>query len=364
MTFADWVKVSLVALLSGRCGRVAAQEGGGATQPSPTSTTQSTQPEDAAAPRLEIHPTEFDFGAVWQGAAVEREFTVKNVGAAPLLLYVGSSCGCTPATKPQSPLAPGELSSFKISYDTGRLGAAQKSVTVDTNDPLREKVMIEVRGLVKPLYVATPGERVTFAELNVDSVASQTLKIESKYDLPLHLKLQAGQDCGRFEAVLIETKPGAEYELRITTRPPLEIGWNNGVVRLETGLDKVAPLAFVASAQVAPRVEVVPARLAVPPNVATPTRHVLRVQYRADQPLKITSVNASLASIHCEIGPGDGTPTGRHMMYAEVQVMLPAYRDIPASGATIEIVTDDSAAEFQKLVVPVVRGMTKPRGRR
>jgi hypothetical protein len=364
MTFADFVKVLLAALLFGPCVRAEAQEGGGATQPALTSTSQPTQPADAAVPRLEIHPTEFDFGAVWQGAEVECAFVVKNVGAAPLLLYVGSSCGCTPATKPQSPLAPGESSRFTISYDTGRLGVARQSVTVDTNDPAREKVTIDVRGSVKPLYVATPADRVTFTELSADSVESQTLKIESKYEQPLHLKLRAGQDCGRFQAALIETKPGAEYELKVTTRPPLEVGWNNGVIRVDSGLDKMAPLAFVASAQVASRVEIIPARLFVPLDVAKPTRHVLRVQYRADQPLKVTGVSASMKSIHCEIEPGEGTPTGRHMMYSEVRVMVPGYQDIPPNGATIEILTDDPAPEFQKLVVPVARGMMKVRGRR
>ena len=363
MTFADFVKVSLLALSSAMGVRAPAQDENATTRSSPTTASQPTQPADAAAPRLEIYPTEFDLGEVWQWAEAQREFTVKNVGAAPLLLYIGTSCGCTTATKPESPLPPGQSSRFTVTFDTGRLGSVQKTVTVDTNDPAREKVEIAVRGVVKQLYVVTPADRVRFTELSPDSVESETLKIESKYGKPLHLSLPAGQDWGHFEVALTETKPGAEYELKITTRPPLDVGWNNATIRVDSGLENTAPLPFVASAQVAPRVEVVPARLLVYPDATGSTRHVLRVQYRADQPLKIVRVQASQPSIRCEFHPAAGTPTGRRMAYSEVRVTLPAYQSIPLTGATIEILTDDPSPEFQKLVVPVSRGTAKLRGR-
>ncbi|NLG41633.1 MAG: DUF1573 domain-containing protein, partial [Phycisphaerae bacterium] len=59
-------------------------------------------PESAGSsgvPRLELSPTALEFGEVWQGERAAGEFTVRNVGTAPLTLTLKSSCGCTVASK-------------------------------------------------------------------------------------------------------------------------------------------------------------------------------------------------------------------------------------------------------------------------
>jgi len=320
-------------------------------------TTQPTgsAPAAGSAARLEINGTDFDFGEVYVGMPAVREFTAKNVGDAPLMLDVQSSCGCTVATKPKSPLPPGESTTFSISYSTSYRGTANKTVTLNTNDPTQRSVTIKVHGEVKPLLAMTPGESIVFQGLDTDSTASQTIKLESKYPGPLQLKLKEGQDFGRYAVELKEIKSGAEYELTATTKPPLARGVNRATAVLETGLEKVNPVQITVMANILPRVFLWPTQLYVLPTYTEPVEQIVRVQYRPESPVKITQVKPSLDAIQWEILPSATMPAGNPGAVHQIRVKLPKYEDLPPEGGKLEIYTDDKSPEYQKLEVQIVR---------
>ena len=325
---------------------------------SPTPGTMPAGPSGAAAtgtPRMELSPMEFDFKEVWQGMPAEGEFTVKNAGTAPLTLDTKSSCGCTVATRPKSPLDPGETTSFKISYNTSYPSTAQKRVTVNTNDPQQASVVVKVTGTVKALVAATPSDRVVFKDVDVDSVQSQTVRLEPKYDKPINLKLRANQKLGPFEVEVKEVEPGKLYELTASTKPPLRPGANSATVLLETGLEKPPTISVSLKANVPPQVQVLPGRLVVPVTATEPTEQVLRVQYPATMPLRIKEVKVSVPSIKCELLPAEEPVAGGKTRVQLVRVTLPAYAALPLAGATVQIITDSTDPAYQKLEVPVVK---------
>jgi hypothetical protein len=313
-----------------------------------------TQPAEGPVPKLEFSPTDFDFGEVWQGVPATREFTVKNSGTAPLTLSVEASCGCTAVVKPKSPLEPGESDKFSISYDSKRAGAAHKKVTLKTNDLSQPAAEIAVHGTVKPVFATTPADQLTFSGLETDSVATLTMKLECKYDHPLHLKLKAGEDYGRFEIALKEIKPGLEYELSASTKPPLQNGYNRAMVTLETGLELVPTLTIPVTANIQPPVLVIPFVLVIHPEQTEPKQHLIRVQYQKAQPLKITEVKSNLEPIRYEL-PQAPRPTQADTAYYELRVTLPPFADIPEEGAKLEIITDSQNPEYQRIEIPVVR---------
>jgi len=325
---------------------------------SPTPGTLPAGPSGAAAtgtPRMELSPMEFDFKEVWQGMPAEGEFTVKNAGTAPLTLDTKSSCGCTVATRPKSPLDPGETTSFKISYNTSYPSTAQKRVTVNTNDPQQASVVVKVTGSVKALVAATPSDRVVFKDVDVDSVQSQTVRLETKYDKPINLKLRANQKLGPFEVEVKEVEPGKLYELTASTKPPLRPGANSASVLLETGLEKPPTISVSLNANVPPQVQVLPGRLAVPVTATEPTEQVLRVQYPATMPLQIKEVKVSVPSIKWELLPAEEPAAGGKTRSQLVRVTLPAYAELPVAGATVQIITDSTDRAYQKLEVPIVK---------
>ncbi len=78
--------------------------------------------------------TVHDYGTITQGSDGNCEFKFTNKGEGPLILNnVKTSCGCTVPEWPNAPIPPGKTGIIKVKYDTNRLGAFSKTVTVSSN---------------------------------------------------------------------------------------------------------------------------------------------------------------------------------------------------------------------------------------
>jgi hypothetical protein len=331
-----------------------------ATRPAPPVPARptATRPGGAAlsgGARLEMSPTVFDFKEVWQGEPAEGEFTIKNVGTDPLTLETRSSCGCTVATKPESPLAPGATTTFKISYHTTRAGPANKSVTVTTNDPTQPSVVIKVMGTVKSPVTMTPSDRIAFSNLERDAVVSQTIRLATNFDSPLNLKQRENQKLEPFQVELKELEPGRLYELTATTKPPLRLNMNNATVFLETGNEKVPSIPVYVSAHVPPLVSLTPPRLTVTPAATRPLPQIVRVQTRAGSAVRVTEVKSSVDAVRWEILPPEEPPAGSTTRSQVVRVTLPPYDELPNGTMTLQIFTDAPDEAYQHFTVPIVK---------
>ena len=83
-----------------------------------------------------------DYGTIDQGGEPLRLAKFKNTGTEPLIISgAKGSCGCTVPNWPKEPIMPGETSQIEIRYDTKRVGAINKTVTVSSNDPAGKHVI-------------------------------------------------------------------------------------------------------------------------------------------------------------------------------------------------------------------------------
>jgi hypothetical protein len=97
----------------------------------------------------EIH----DFGTFDQYGDGAYEFTFTNSGIAPLIISnAKGSCGCTVPVWPKEPIAPGQSNVIKVKYDTKRIGAFNKSITISSNAATAPTKVIRIKG--KTLAVA------------------------------------------------------------------------------------------------------------------------------------------------------------------------------------------------------------------
>ncbi|MCB0403078.1 MAG: DUF1573 domain-containing protein [Flavobacteriales bacterium] len=116
-------------------------------------TAQETTPADAVvqnpnAPVMTFESEVVDYGTIEQGADGVREFKFTNTGKEPLIISnARGSCGCTVPTWPKEPIKPGESSVIKVKYDTKRLGAINKSVTITSNASEATKV-VRIKGKI------------------------------------------------------------------------------------------------------------------------------------------------------------------------------------------------------------------------
>lgn len=76
-------------------------------------------------------------------------FEFKNTSKTPALIQgVQTSCGCTTANKPEEPIAKGKKSQISVKYDTKRVGAFTKTITVTSN--VSEPIILTIKGTVLP----------------------------------------------------------------------------------------------------------------------------------------------------------------------------------------------------------------------
>lgn len=88
-----------------------------------------------AGPVLTFDENTFDFGDIHQGDKVDHVFKFANTGTEPLLITnIQVTCGCTAPSWPRTPIAPGQKSEIRVSFNSeGKMGKQNKVVTVISN---------------------------------------------------------------------------------------------------------------------------------------------------------------------------------------------------------------------------------------
>lgn len=120
-----------------------AQTEGGKKQPAKKETTKA-QKKPVTFKTLEIQRDNIPYDS--QEPFV---FEFKNTGSTPVIITnVQTSCGCTAAEKPAAPVKKGKSDKIVVKYDTKRVGAFTKTITVTTNVS-SEPIILTIKGTVQ-----------------------------------------------------------------------------------------------------------------------------------------------------------------------------------------------------------------------
>jgi hypothetical protein len=102
-----------------------------------------------SGPVMTFDVTTVDYGNIDKGSEPLRKFKFTNTGNEPLIIKTAKgSCGCTVPTYPKEPIMPGESNVIEVRYDTQRVGAFTKTVTITTNEATETR-MLTIKGDVK-----------------------------------------------------------------------------------------------------------------------------------------------------------------------------------------------------------------------
>jgi hypothetical protein len=101
-------------------------------------------------PIISWEETVFDFGTIYEGDVVEKDFHFTNLGTAPLLIHdARSTCGCTIPQWPDKPVAPNARGTISVKFDSkNKEGVQNKQVTIFANT-YPNKSTITVKGKVE-----------------------------------------------------------------------------------------------------------------------------------------------------------------------------------------------------------------------
>lgn len=102
-------------------------------------------------PYAELNQKEITFDSLKQGSVLAGTIVIKNEGARDLVIaQVRSSCGLMIQSWPTSPVQPGKEVSIHFRYDSQRLGAFERFITIHTN-AWQKDIVVKIRGEVVPL---------------------------------------------------------------------------------------------------------------------------------------------------------------------------------------------------------------------
>ena len=104
--------------------------------------------EKKKAPVITFKELNHDFGTIQKGGNGVFEFEFKNTGKEPLVLKkVKSSCGCTIPTWPREPIPKKKSNKIRVKYDTNRIGAFNKKITIYSNAK-NGNIVLTIKGKV------------------------------------------------------------------------------------------------------------------------------------------------------------------------------------------------------------------------
>ncbi len=206
---------------------------------------QAQQADVAHAPRLVCAEPLYNFGERDSSEVVTHVFSLKNEGDLTLeLTQVRPSCGCTVAHLSRNQVPPGETAEITAEFSLkGRSGQQRKNIRVENNDPTNQQFMLYLEGTIVTELMIEPSQ-LYLGQIGPDQLASQSVTITSKKELVI---TAVTSTVPVFVPELAVLETGKQYRVTVATKPPMEMGSQQGEIRLtrEGGEEIVIPISAV-----------------------------------------------------------------------------------------------------------------------
>lgn len=203
---------------------------------------------DAAAPRIQVREPNYDFGSMQRGTSKSHEFTVSNVGNAPLKLRSGgTTCKCTAFKVPEDALQPGQSTKVKLEWAAkADNGEFRQTGTLLTNDPAQSQVDLTVNGKILPISGVDPPDFL-FDKISVGEQKSARVYVMAMLQDHLAVKDPLLSDPSMRDKFDVKIEPVDPKELpnknakrgvriTLTSKPGLPVGRINCWLSLHTDL--------------------------------------------------------------------------------------------------------------------------------
>ncbi len=186
-------------------------------------------------PKIDVPEDTYDFGRIESNSVVRHEFTVRNVGTAPLRISIGdSTCRCTVLNLDSAEIPPGESKPVTLEFNgKDYFGPVTQRATILTNDPTRPQVTFTIKADVVKSIRVVPSE-IVFSRVVKMQPAMGEAKIYVFRDQPVQVKgIELANKDENAEFIDLDIQPLAPDEL--TVEPGAKSGYRV-TVRLKPGL--------------------------------------------------------------------------------------------------------------------------------
>jgi hypothetical protein len=295
----------------------------------------------------------YDFGKVKSGDPVKYSYIFTNTGDQVLeLSHVQPQCGCTAAGEWTKKVEPGQTGMIPLQFNTASYsGQVLKTITVSSNDKGQPVSVLQLKGTIwKPIEFLPPYTVMNVAP-DVPNASAIVRILNNTDDLITLTDPQSSTPA--FTVELSTNKPGKEFQLMISSVPPLKPGSISGRVTLKSSLTNQATIDVPFWANVQAAVMVLPPQVMLPGapliNKMTPS---ITIQNNTTNSVTVSDATVDLPGVEAvirEMQPG--------RLYS-VQLNFPAGFEIP-QGQKGMLSVKSTHPQFASIQVPIVQ-MARP----
>jgi hypothetical protein len=192
-------------------------------------------PADEQAPRAHLEESRYDFGAVKTGAKVQHTISLRNLGAADLIIQ--DMRFSVPGLRVQAPrvIPPRGEGALMLELDTSGLrGEVDGQVILGTNDPQAARLELQVRGRVESLVDLFPRPAIFLSAFRWEVEEKEAaIAIVNRDESPLEI-LAVRPEGDRFTARLKPIEKERRYELAVKLRGSGPSGMGLGRITVST----------------------------------------------------------------------------------------------------------------------------------
>lgn len=324
----------------------------------------AAQPVSTEGPRWLCEQPTLDFGEVWEGATVQRDFTFRNTGTELLKIdkpKAHCTCSTTPNYTKEVPPGGSGVIPFVLKTNNKPHGPINEYLDVGTNDPTTRTARIWLKGFVRDVvdpevvYDATYEKQKAagrapppvaqmkgaFGRITAGDRLHRVIRLRNTGDQPLTLAIAPPSPPPPFQVELKETVSGQEFELTIKAEPPIPVGHSSALITLPTNVAARPSYQLWISTYVPPRIEILPPKtMLIDPDNYPQKEREIRITNNGMTPVDVLGISTSEPMLGITLKPRDpGKPNEQ-----VIKIVLPggeSYRP-PPWGEVIEITTNDA----------------------
>ncbi len=199
---------------------------------------QATGAASGSAPSATALDPLFEFDPVVEGAEIVHEFSIANKGGSVLKLEkVETGCGCATADY-SAEIQPSSTGRVVVKADTEGYGGSKfhQKITVRTNDPANENILLEIVGDVKKFAEISPSRLMMKGSVTENLVAEVRIVPEPEFDF----EIERTETVDLENAVSIDVDKNAERILVTVKNQQKKPGIYVGKIVLKTD-NKIKP---------------------------------------------------------------------------------------------------------------------------
>jgi len=310
----------------------------------------------ANAPKIKFTSVKWNFGKVSEGPEVKKLFRFTNLGKSPLRIErVQPSCGCTGAeAEGRNEIPPGEMGAIRVTYNTkDRPGHAIKTVTVVTNDPMNQNVVLTFEVDVVRDIEIMPAQ-ASFYGVKKGQSRDLQVKVLGKENIPFGV-LSARSSNGTVAVTMAALREGARRGATIGVSLPGDkpIGTINDEIILATSSKNKPEVRIPVIGEIVGRVQVYPKQAYL--NGPTGQSTLLQVTADPAEGFKVRNAKTTKHKVNAKVKKS-ATPEGKTTWQVEISVPWLS-KEGPIEDEVVITTNDPEQPTFK---IPVNGSKTKP----